>query len=134
MNASEPAATIEKLVGVYDANGSLAGELAYWFGARFGVRHCSLCDITHGTFRAKPEWQQQADQLPVEFAAVHLDERAPAVAEASIGHEPCVVALRTDGSTDVVINSGQLDGCSGDPGSLTGLLNELFSWPSPWRR
>jgi len=122
MNSYDSAAPIENLVGVYDANGSLAGELAYWFGARFGVRHCALCDITHGTFRAKPEWQRQVDRLPVEFNAVHLDEREPAVAQVSAGHEPCVVAVRTDGTAEVVINSGQLDGCAGDPARLAGLL------------
>lgn len=126
MNSSESVAPIEKLVGVYDANGTLSGELAYWFGARFGVRHCSLCDITHGTFRAKPEWQRQADQLPVEFTAVHLDEREPAVAKASAGREPCVVALRTDGSAEVAVDAAQLEACSGDPGSLTELLCALL--------
>ena len=56
---------IVKLTGVYDANGSLPGELAYWVGARLGVRHCALCEITHGLVRAKPEWHQARDELPV---------------------------------------------------------------------
>ena len=42
---------IVRLIGVYDANGTLSGELAYWIGARLGRRHCSLCDITHGSVR-----------------------------------------------------------------------------------
>jgi hypothetical protein len=38
-------------IGVYNADASVWGEVSYWFGARIGVRHCSLCDVTHGMFR-----------------------------------------------------------------------------------
>jgi len=34
-------------IGVYNADASVWGEVSYWFGARIGVRHCSLCDVTH---------------------------------------------------------------------------------------
>ena len=38
---------ISELVGVYDADGGLPGELAYLWGKLRGTRHCGLCDITH---------------------------------------------------------------------------------------
>ncbi len=122
MDDADRASPITSLVGVYDANGSLGGELAYWFGARFGVRHCALCDITHGTFRAKPGWRRQVEQLPVEFIAVHLDEREPAVAAASSGREPCIVAVRQDGTAEVVIEAAELEACDGDPAALADRL------------
>jgi hypothetical protein len=127
MGDFETTAPIEKLVGVYDANGTLSGELAYWFGARLGVRHCALCDVTHGTFREKPEWQRQAGRLPVQFTAVHLDERGPVVAKASAGKEPCVVALRTDGSADVLVDASHLEACDGEPDLLADLLLALLA-------
>lgn len=120
--AVDPSRATTRLIGVYDADGSLAGELSYWFGARFGVRHCALCDITHGLVRTKPEWRRTLDQLPVDFTAVHLDEREPVVAEASRGEEPCVVAIREDGSAEVVIDRNELEACQGDPAKLAGLL------------
>jgi len=122
MAAPEPSPRIVRLVGVYDANGSLAGELAYWVGARLGLRHCSLCDITHGLVRPKPEWRQEVDQLPVDFIAVHLDEREPEVARASAGQEPCVVAVHDDGSARVIIGTGELEACAGDPAAFAALL------------
>ena len=40
-------------IGVYNADASIWGEVSYWFGARLGIRHCSLCDVTHGKFRKR---------------------------------------------------------------------------------
>jgi hypothetical protein len=116
---------VSNLVGVYDADGSLRGEISYWVGARFGRRHCALCDITHGTFREKRGWQEVCDSLPIPFTAVHLDERDPAVERASRGHEPCVVAVRADGSAEVAVDSEQLERCDGDPARLGELLENL---------
>ena len=36
---------INKLYGIYHADGGLVGELAYIFGKYTGNVHCSLCDI-----------------------------------------------------------------------------------------
>lgn len=110
------------MVGVYDAEGSLSGEISYWVGARLGLRHCALCDITHGLVRPKEEWRRHLESLDVDFTAVHLDEREPVVETASLGKEPCVVAVREDGSAEVVINREQLDSCEGKPARLAELL------------
>lgn len=122
MNPTDPVAPIVRLVGVYDANGSLSGEIAYWVAARLGMKHCALCEITHGLVRPKQEWNRQVESLGVEFKAVHLDEREPVVEEASRGREPCVVAIREDGSADVVVDRDQLASCNGDPARLAELL------------
>ena len=45
---------IDRLTFVYDADGTLVGELRYWFGTLFGASHCSLCDITHSRWRRRP--------------------------------------------------------------------------------
>ncbi|GDX28913.1 hypothetical protein LBMAG13_13430 [Actinomycetes bacterium] len=31
---------MSQLIGVYDADATLWGEISYWVGARLGVRHC----------------------------------------------------------------------------------------------
>jgi hypothetical protein len=122
---SEPKAPVTRLVGVYAADGSLAGELSYWVGARLGRRHCALCDVTHGTFRGKPEWRAVRERLDLPFEAVHLDERDRLTAEASRGLEPCVVAVRDDGSAEVVVSRDQLEDCEGDPDCLGELLDAV---------
>jgi hypothetical protein len=120
---------VVRLVGVYHAKGSLTGEVAYWVGARLGRAHCALCDITHGTFRAKPEFARCAAGLPVPFDLVHLDERAPEVAALTDGRTPCVVALvapvgaAADGTEVVmVLDAGALDACGGEPEALVAAL------------
>jgi hypothetical protein len=123
MEQTGQAAAIISLTGVYDAEGTLAGELAYSIGARLGRRHCALCDITHGLVRTRPEWKEALDGLPVRFTAVHLDERTPVVMEASRGQEPCVVAIRADGSADLLIDSAQLEACQGDPARFARLIS-----------
>ena len=83
---------IVSLIGVYNADGTLSGELRYWFGARLGRTHCALCEITHGTFLEKDEWKRISRALPVPFDAVHLDQRSPEVRAASGTATPCVIA------------------------------------------
>jgi hypothetical protein len=118
----EPTPVI-RLVGVYHADGTLIGELRYWVGARLGSAHCSLCDITHGTFRAKSEWKDQQGCLGIAFDTVHLDERDPALAAATEGATPCVVAETADGYV-TVLGPAELEACAG---SVEALFDRLRS-------
>ena len=69
--------TVRELIGVYDADGTLVGEVRYWIGARLGRTHCGLCEITHGLFTERADWRQCRDQLDVEFPTYHRND-APA--------------------------------------------------------
>ena len=40
---------INKVIGIYHADGGIIGELKYFTGKLFGGSKCSLCDITHTT-------------------------------------------------------------------------------------
>ena len=101
------------LVGVYDADGTFAGEVWYWLGARLGRVHCSLCEITHGLFREKPEWRECRDSLNVEFATFHRDDAPQDVLDAC-GHQlPAVVARSVDGVV-VILGPGDLEALGGD--------------------
>ena len=63
--------TVERLVGVYDADGTVLGELSYFLRARIGRAHCSLCDITHGRIRERADWRACRGRLPVRFTTYH---------------------------------------------------------------
>src|ERR1700693_329763 len=67
--------TIRRLVGVYNANGTVGGELAYFIGARLGRAHCPLCDITHGLVAERPEWQECRAQLRAPFDTYHRNDQ-----------------------------------------------------------
>jgi hypothetical protein len=110
--------SIERLIGVYDANGSAAGELAYWVRARLGRGHCALCDVTHGLFLEKDEWKQCRAGLPVPLDLVHLDERSPEVEQLTAGRVPCIVA-QTGTGFEMFLTSTEIAACDGDPIALS---------------
>ena len=114
MSSPDAASTrrIVRLVGVYDADSTLRGELAYWVGARLGRRHCSLCDITHGSVRQRPEWKACQAGLPVPFDTFHRNDQPDPVRAAAGGQSPVVVA-QTDLDHIVLLAPGELDTCEG---------------------
>ena len=124
---------VASLVGVYDADGTVVGEVRYWVGAHLtGTAHCALCEITHGLFREKAKWREAVEELPVPFETVHLDERSPEVEEASEGQTPCVLAVLNDGSVDLLLGPEDLRAMDGEPSRLASALSEalLRRYPS----
>jgi len=114
---------VHALTGVYDADGSLRGEVAYVVGKLLGRRHCALCDITHGSLRPRPTWEACRTSVRVPFEVVHLDERTPEVRAASEGHAPCVLA-HTDGGVELLLSSGDLEACAKDPARLVAAIEQ----------
>ena len=122
-----------KLTGVYDADGSVMGELRYVAARTFAGKHCALCDITHGRVREKAAWRQARQQLPVPFEAVHLDERDPDVRAATEGLGACVVVHSADGGTELLLGTAELKACGGDPERFVAAVREALDrrWPAP---
>ena len=106
-----------RLIGVYNADGGLAGELSYFFGHLVGVRECKLCDITHSPFAKKREWkefeQRLLDDLGVEFVLVHKNERTAEQLAASDGREPCVLIDDDSGKLSMILDWTDLKLASG---------------------
>ena len=115
---------IREFVGVFDADATLRGELSYWVGARLGVRHCALCDVTHGLFRRKAEWDRCAAELAVPFTTYHRDDAPADVRAAAAGAYPVVLA-RTDRGLEIALAAAQIAACGGSPAALVDLLNSL---------
>lgn len=121
---SDPSATgpeIQRLIGVYNAEGTLRGELAYWVGARLGRAHCSLCDITHGLVRERSDWRQCRDGLPVPFDTYHLDDQPDAVRTLLDGRAPAVVADTATGLV-LLLDGDEIEQCNGSPDELARAL------------
>ena len=108
-------------IGVYNADASIWGEVSYWFGARFGIRHCSLCDVTHGLFRERAAWVQCSESLGVSFSTYHRDDAPQDVRDAANGNYPIVLG-RTATEIKVVLNDAQIEACNGSPESLIAAL------------
>jgi hypothetical protein len=108
---------VRRLIGVYDADGTLRGELSYWINARFGKAHCALCDITHGLARTKAEWKLNRATLPVPFDTYHRDDQPEAV-RAATGDTAAVVVAETADGIVLLVGPSELEGCHGSPDAL----------------
>ena len=94
---------ITELIGVYDADSTLLGEISYWVGARLGITHCSLCELTHGLFTQKSEWRQCAESLTIPFRLFHRDDAPDDVIAALAGQFPAVLQRTTEGLKVILI-------------------------------
>ena len=134
MSGPLPERRVIRLVGVYDANGTIRGELAYWIGARLGRAHCSLCDITHSAVRERPEWKACCASLTVPFQTYHRDDQ-PAAVRVAIGNAaPAVAAETADGFT-LLLGPADLDSCGGSIERLMSAIESAvehlgLAWPA----
>jgi hypothetical protein len=117
----------ERLTGVYNAEGSVLGELRYLAGRATGRAHCALCDITHGALREKSAWRDARSELPLAFEAVHLDERSDAERAASEGRTPCVLIHTADGRIELLLGPDELDRCAGSPQALVAAIERALA-------
>jgi glutaredoxin len=114
------------LIGVYRADGGLAGELSYFFGHLFGVRECNLCDITHSPIRKKSEFKafekRLLEEFGIVFKLVHMNERSDREQAASEGREPCVLLEHDDGSLSMFLDFVELKALGGSVKSFEKLV------------
>ncbi|MDP1793996.1 MAG: hypothetical protein Q8K63_07635, partial [Acidimicrobiales bacterium] len=113
--------TPTRLIGVYDADGTVRGELTYFVKARFGAAHCALCDITHGALRERSDWRACRADLSIPFETYHRDDQPVAVRAAANGVTP-VVVLESSGGFRVLLGPDELDACAGSPERLRAMI------------
>ncbi len=102
-----------ELLGIYDADGGLAGEVRYVVGHLLGFAECALCDITHSPVRRKRAWDQLVADLPVEVRVVHRNEVPDWAVEAARTALPVILGRWDDGSVDVLLAPSDLQACAG---------------------
>lgn len=118
--------TVTALVGIYDADGGLRGELAYVIGHLLGRRHCSLCDITHSPVRRKPQWDRMVASLPVPMTVVHRNE-ARADELRAAGALPAIVARTSGDDVLPLLGPDDLDRCAGDVDRARALIVQALA-------
>ena len=108
-----------KLIGVYDADATVWGEMSYWVGARFGVRHCRLCDITHSLFREKSQWRECKNKLDtelgVEFEVFHRNDQPQDVRKCIDGNYPAVVMRNDAFELSLFMGASEIATCGASP-------------------
>jgi len=115
-----------KFIGIYQAEGTLWGEIKYVWRKLSTKKSCSLCDITHSGLSEKTNWQSCRAQLPIPFELIHLNERSTELLDVSKGRTPCVLAQSNEGYS-MVFDDLQLQNFHGRPEQLIEALNVYLS-------
>ena len=103
------AAPVEELIGVYDADGGVLGELRYVLGRN----HCALCTLTHGAVRRRPGWDALVGHLSVPVRLLHRNEQDDALRPTLRDQLPCIVA-RGAGAQRILLGPTDLEACGAD--------------------
>ena len=114
---------INKIIGIYHANGGILGELKYMTGKFFGVSHCALCDITHTNTGKKEVWKECEEKLGVPITFVHLNERNVKLMTYTNGNTPCIVG-KTSTNYAMLASKKELEKCNGNATALAELLEK----------
>ena len=124
---------IIRLIGVYNADGTVRGELSYWINARRGRAHCALCDITHGPVRWRPEWKACVSTLPIPFDTYHRNDQ-PVAVRAVVGDLTPAVVAETAAGHVLLLGPAELEACGGSIAALMAAVEQRatsvgLAWP-----
>lgn len=121
---------VTRVIGVYNAGGSLKGELLYLWRRTFSDEHCALCDITHGSFRRRPEWDRCAsafaDHRGLEVTLFHLDDAPVSVTGRLDFGAPSVFIELSDGDVARVMGPDDLAACDHSPEAFFAALDRAL--------
>ena len=118
--------TVKRLVGVYRADGGLWGELRYLADHYLRGESCTLCDITHGSLRRKPEWDRAVADLDMPIDLRHLNELDPGL-RAFVGDGAAMVVADTDEGFVTLLTNEDLAGVHGDVPAFMALLQQRLA-------
>lgn len=128
MKKSSSAAPTSKatLIGVYNADGGIIGELSYVLGHLIGIRSCSLCDISHSPVKMKSSFKalqsELLEQHGIDVKMIHRNERNEREIAASEGREPCMLLQYPDQSISMFFDSAELKTLAGNVESFEKLI------------
>ena len=76
---------------VYNAKGSIIGEISYLLSKFIYGSTCSMCQISHNTITQKSKWINQVSESILSIETLHLDEQPQDLKKFTKGKTPCVV-------------------------------------------
>ena len=115
-----------ELICVYDADGSLLGELNYLYKKIFQNFSCSMCDITHNFITTKKKWKTGVQNCKYDISTYHLDDQPTLIKETTLNNTPCVVKVE-GGSSSILISNDELKTIDGNVGSFFSLIDKKMT-------
>ncbi len=123
----KPDKLVKKVYCIYNANGSLAGEISYMWKKILSGFDCSLCNISHNTFTEKQIWKKEISNSKYELEMLHLDEQPDDLQSFTKGITPCVVS-KGDNGLKIILSDSQLKKINGDVPLFFKELNNKLSY------
>ena len=124
--SGDPRTSMDKMYGVYNADGGITGELAYVWGKIRGTAHCALCDITHRGVSKKKEWKELEGRLSVRMELLHINEQETALAQFTEGKTPCMIGDYA-GELRLVMNAEELEECGKSVEKFESFISEKIN-------
>ena len=125
-NLKKPDKLVKKVYCIYNANGSLAGEISYMWKKILSGFDCSLCNISHNTFTEKRIWKKEISNFKYELEMLHLDEQSEDLQSFTKGATPCVVSKGESGFK-IILSESELKKINGDVPLFFKKLNNTLS-------
>jgi hypothetical protein len=131
----QPSKYPKRLTFVYDADGTLRGEITYVVGHLLGRLECAMCDISHSPYRRKKSWIAWVDELQtkhgIEVVTLHRNDLAldESLRACIGGRLPAAVAIDAEGIHRFVAGKDELTACGGRLEQLIPILVEAGCIP-----
>ncbi len=114
----------ETVYGIYNADGSIIGELRYVFMKLSGRGSCSLCDITHTWAWKKQSFDIACKRSGFNFKLLHTNEATKEQLEAA--KDLPAILIYENGQYRRVMGPQELAECHKDPDVLMSRLSLLI--------
>ena len=114
-----------KIYCIYNAEGSIFGEIRYLYNKYIKDIKCSMCDITHNSFSEKSEWGKKCIEFPFKIECLHLDELPIEIKDIVKDNAPCVVTQKRS-VNEIIINNKELTSMNGDVDSFFNHLHKII--------
>lgn len=99
-----------KLLFVYNADSgyfNVAVDMAHKIFSP-STYPCSLCDLTYGIFKIRPEWEEFIQNTPVPFEFLHKDEFLNTYPDWAKTPLPCILADQ-NGQLEPFVSAAELN-------------------------
>ena len=120
---------LQKIYCIYNAEGSLRGELEYIYNKYVNNIKCSMCDITNGTISPKRKWKEKCSTFEIKIECLHLDELPNDIKKLVKDKTPCVVGQINSAKT-ILMQDNELIKMNGNVDSFFRFLDEKIKTQS----
>jgi len=115
-----------RIIGVYNANGSIFGEVQFAINKLLGKTNCGLCELTHGWNPfGRSSWKDACSFSDIGIELLHRDELTDDQSKAA-GDLPAVIAEGA-GEWEKIMTAEDIRSFIGDASGFLTRINELVS-------